>query len=321
MLCLLLITGLLCQITPTMSKPVPADKPAGSASLLYLLGPRDSVTVKVLDLDEIGTIPYAVDLNGQINLPLVGLVQASGLTVDQLQADLTRRLKDYLLSPRVTVAIAEFRSQPVSVLGAVTSPGVHQLQGQKRLFEVISEAGGLKPEAGNLIKITRDRIFGDVPLPGATTDPTGTFSVGQVNIRSIMEAENPNENIVVKPNDVISVPKAELIYVIGDVKKPGGFPLTERPSISVLEALSLAEGLQQTAAGKGARILRAAPGSVTRTETPLDVKKILTGQDNDISLLPNDILFVPSSSAKTLSARAIEAMIQVGTGIAIYSHF
>jgi polysaccharide biosynthesis/export protein len=123
------------------------------------------------------------------------------------------------------------------------------------------------------------------------------------------------------PFDVITVPKADLIYVIGDVKKPGGFPLSERPTLSLLEALALAEGLERTAGPKNAKILRASTASAPRSEMPIDIKKILSGQSSDVQLLPNDILFIPNSAAKSASARAIEAMIQVGTGVMIYSRF
>ena len=147
----------------------------------------------------------------------------------------------------VTVSVFEFRSQPVSVLGAVNTPGVHQIRGRKTLFEVISEAGGLKNEAGNSIKITRRKEFGAIPLPGAGADPSGEFSVAEVSVKSVMEARNPQENIQIQPNDVISVPKAELVYVIGAVKRAGGFILSEREQISVLQALSMAEGLDRVA--------------------------------------------------------------------------
>ena len=186
----------------------------------------------------------------------------AGLSVEQLEAALTARLKEYLQDPVVTVSVSEFRSQPVSVLGAVNNPGVHQIRGRKTLFEVISEAGGLKNEAGNAIKITRRKEFGPIPLAGAAADPSGEFTVAEISVKSVMEARNPQENIQVQPNDVISVPRAELVYVIGAVKRAGGFVLSEREQISVLQALSMAEGLDRVASAPNARILRAAGGGV-----------------------------------------------------------
>ena len=107
----------------------------------YVLGPDDQVVIHVLDSDEIGDSPFRIDMRGYINVPLAGRLQAAGLTVDQLEAALAARLKEYLQTPVVTVSVSEFRSQLVSVLGAVNTPGVHQIRGRKTLFEVISEAG------------------------------------------------------------------------------------------------------------------------------------------------------------------------------------
>jgi len=294
---------------------------AGESTGPYILGPEDTLSIRVIDEEEIGVAPYPIDLRGDIKLPIVGSVHAAGLTISQLQTDLTRRFQEYIRAPDITISVAEFRSQPISVLGAVTNPGIHQMRGRKTLFEVISEAGGLKAEAGNVIKVTRRKDFGVVPLPGATTDPSNQFSIGEVSIRSVMQAQNPAQNITIKPYDVVTVPKADLIYVIGEVKKPGGFPLSEKSNISVLEALSLAEGLDHNAGAKNAKILRAAAGSLTRSEIPVDLKRIFSGQLHDMPMQPNDILFIPNNLAKSASTRAIEAMIQIGTGVAIYSKF
>jgi polysaccharide export outer membrane protein len=284
----------------------------------YTLGPDDQIIVRALDLEEIKDQPVRIDMNGNINLPLVGRVHAAGLTVEQLERQLVKLLKAYLQDPTVTVAVNEFRSQPVSVLGAVNKPGVHQLQGRKTLFEVLSLAEGLRNDAGNTIKITRRKEWGGLPLSTAKDDPTGQFSVADVNVKSAMEGRSPQENILIMPYDVISVPRAELVYVIGSVRRAGGFVLNEREAISVLQALSLAEGLERTAAPQNARILRPAPDPSKRTEIPVDVKKILAGKSNDVPLQANDILFVPNSVAKSAALRTFEAAVQIGTGVVIY---
>ena len=284
----------------------------------YVLGPQDTLTVRVVDMDELGDDPYPIDLAGMLTLPRIGSVHAAGLTAEQLQQVLTKKFKDYLQNPVVTVRVTEFHSQPVSILGAVETPGVHQIRGNKTLFEVISEAGGLKDDAGNKITITRQMVNGPLPLANAQTDPSGRYSIADLNIRSVMSARNPQENIPVKPYDVITVPKADLIYVIGAVKRPGGFPLQERANMTVLEALSLSQGLDHAAASKRAKILRTDDVTHARLEIPIDVQKILDGKGNDQPLLSNDILFIPTSAAKQASLRAIEALVQTGTGIAIY---
>lgn len=285
---------------------------------LYILGPDDQVTIHVLDMDEIGAAPYRIDLRGNLNLPVVGRVQAGGLTVEQFEAEITRGLKSYLKEPTVTVFVTEFRSQPVSVLGAVQTPGVLQIHGKKTLFEVLSAAGGLKPDAGNTINLTRRKEAGPIPLPTARLDGTGEFYVAELKVKSVMEATNPQENIVIVPNDVISVPKGDLVYVIGAVNRSGGFILNEKENISVLEALSLAEGLGRGSAPGSAKILRPSADRAARTEIPVDLKKILAGKSPDVPLAANDILFVPTSAPKNAALRGVEAAISIGTGLAIY---
>jgi polysaccharide export outer membrane protein len=291
---------------------------AAQAPSSYILGPDDQITVRALDVEEISEKPVRVDMRGFISLPLIGRLRAAGLTAEQLESEIAARLRKYLTAPDVSVAVTEFRSQPVSVLGAVGNPGVLQLQGRKSLFEILSMAGGLKPEAGNTINITRQKQWGPIPLKSAKPDPTGQFTVAEVSVRSVMDAKNPEENIQILPNDVISVPKADIVYVIGSVRRAGGFPLNERETITVLQALSLAEGLERTAAPKSAKILRMTPGNSARTELPVNLKKILAGESSDVPLQADDILFVPNSAAKSASLRTVEAAIQITTGIIIW---
>ena len=291
--------------------------PEAKATSTYLLGPGDLVEVNALDLEELAERKARVDLKGDINLPSAGRVHAAGLTVEQLEASITTRLKRVLQDPTVTVSIEEYRSQPVSVMGAVGTPGVLQLQGRKTLFEVLSLAGGLKSEAGNLIVITRKKESGKIPLPNAIEDSSG-FSVASLSVKSIMAGKNPQDNILIEPNDVISVPRAELVYVIGAVRKPGGYVLNERESISVLQALSLAEGLDRAASGRTAKILRSNDATPQRLEIAVNVKTILEGKETDVSLRANDILFIPTSAVKNVTIRAAEAALQIGTGLAIY---
>jgi polysaccharide biosynthesis/export protein len=292
----------------------PTSRPADN----YILGPRDSLSIRIEHMDELGNKPYPIDLQGYLNLPRIGRVRAAGSTLDQLQEELIKRAKEYLQDPVVSIAIAEFRSQPITVLGAVKNPGVHQVQGNKTLYEVISESGGLRDDAGNIIKITRRIDAGPLPLPNAKTDSSGHFIIAQLDIRSVMAAKDPLDNIPIKADDVITVPKADLIYVIGCVKRPGGFPLQERASMSVLEALSLAAGLDHPAATSKSKILRTDEATHARVEIPIDVKKILAGQASDIPLLPNDILFIPTSTGKLAALRTVDTLIQTGTGVVIY---
>jgi polysaccharide biosynthesis/export protein len=286
----------------------------------YTLGAGDQIVVRVPDLEEFDnkdSKPVPIDLRGGITLPVVGRIQAGGLTTEQVQADIAARLKRVLVKPDVSVYLVEMRSQPVSVLGQVQTPGVHQLQGQKNLFEVLSLAGGLKQEAGNVINITRRLEWGPIPLPGAANDSTSQYSVASVQVKSVMSASNPAENILIKPNDVISVPKADTIYVMGAVKKPGAYVLGEHRTLSALQVLALAEGLEKIAATKNAKIMRVVPGSNDRAEIPVDLQTILSGKMPDVPLTADDIFFIPTSKAKAAGYRTLEALAQGGS-LAIY---
>lgn len=307
----MLLLAALAAVPQTPVAPAPVARN-------YVLGPEDQITIRVLDAEEIDNKAVRVDFSGFIRLPMVGRIKAGGLSVDQLETELVRELKKYIREPQVAVSITEFRSQPVSVLGAVRNPGVHQVQGRKTLMEMIALAGGIDPEAGHSIKITRRKEFGPIPLKSAAVDETGEYTVADVNLGSILEARNPAENIEIKPNDVISVPRGQLVYVMGQVKMPGGFVLRQRETLSALQALALAQGLDASAKPQDARILRTVEGAAQRTEIFVDLRKILQGKSGDVPLLPNDVLFIPNNVPKSAMLRGLESAIQIGTGVAIY---
>jgi polysaccharide export outer membrane protein len=133
-----------------------------------------------------------------------------------------------------------------------------------------------------------------------------------------MSARSPEENILIQPHDVISVPRGELVYVIGEVVKAGGFVLEDRKAFSVLQALSMAGGLSHEAAPQNARILREAESGAKRTEIPINIREILSGKAQDVALNSEDILFIPNSVPKKAAIRALETAIQTMSGVAIF---
>ena len=298
---------------PLIALLAAAQSPVAPA---YVLGPDDQVVVQVLDLEEIkGDHPILVDMQGNIRLPIVGRLHVAGLTVEQIEAALRQRLSAVLKDPEVTVLIAGFRSHPVSVLGSVRTPGVVQIVGKKSLSEVLSMAGGANPDAGNSIVITRRKEVGPLPLPQSKLDDSQQFYVAQVNLKSLVEASNPGENIPIESGDVISVPKGEMIYVLGAVPKAGGYVLNERETITVLQAISMAGGLDRFANQKSISILRPKPGVTDRQQILVDVKAMLAGKGKDVPLLANDVLFVPISGRKAATVRTIETAIGMGSSI------
>ena len=296
----------------------PSSSPTPTSTEKYVLGPDDQITVRALEVEEIDGKTARVDLQGYIDLPLIGKIRAAGLSVDAVETELSNRLRKYVRDPQVSVTVSEYHSQPVSVLGAVNTPGVYNLTGPSTLEQVLSRAGGLRSDAGNTISITRRQALGPIPLTSAKSDTTGEFSTAQVNVKSLLEGRNPQDNITVMPTDIISVPRAELVYVVGAVHKPGGFVLNERESMTVLQALSMSEGLERTSAAKSARIIRSSTSS-QRTEIPVNLSSILSGKSPDVPLLANDILFVPNSAGKSAALRALEAALQAGTFASSYA--
>lgn len=312
-----IITLMMLLLTCSLS----AESSGEAAQTGYILGPGDQLSVLDTDLEELGGKSFRIDMAGDLNLPLAGRVHAAGLTVEQLEAEVDKKVARYLKEPNVVVGITEYRSQPVSVLGAVTSPGVHQLEGQKTLYEVLALAGGLRSDAGSSVLITRSMKWGKIPLASAKVDPSGKFSVASVSAASIENASDPTQNVIICPNDVISVSRADLVYAVGSVNRPGGFPMGQTDGLSAIQVVSLAQGLQRTAAADKAKILRVVPNSSERTQIAVNLKQLMAGKGSDVLLQPNDILFVPNSGAKSASARSVDALVTVATGLAVYGRF
>lgn len=286
------------------------------AAEVYTLGPNDQVVIRALDIEEFPRDPIRIDGRGEIRLPLLGRIRAGGKTVDQLEAEIALALRAYLFDPQVTVSVSEFRSRPVSIFGAVGRPGVLQLRGPKTLWEVLSDAGGLKADAGNTIRITRRLEYGAIPLSGAHVDETGKYSVADVDVQSVMDMTNPDENIQLLDNDVVSVSRADIVYVVGHVHRAGGF--VTNGTISLLEALALAGGFQPHAAPSKARVLRVQDGGGSRRQIPVDLKRALRGESEDIRLQPQDILFVPNDAWKDFGIRLATTAAAAATGAGIY---
>jgi polysaccharide export outer membrane protein len=305
---------------PTPGSPTPTSKPAAPRVPNYVLGPDDVIAIKALNAEEIDNPSVRIDPRGQISLPMVGRLTAGGLSVEALENELAGRLKTYVRQPTVAVTVVEYRSQPVSVIGAVAQTGVHQLEGRKTLIEMLAKAGGLRPDAGNIVKITRRVEWGPIPLSTAVTDPTESFSIAEVSLNDIIQGSKPEENIPILPNDIISVPRANLVYVIGEVKKPGGFVLQERRNVSGLHALAMAEGLTDLAAAGKAMIIRQTK-SGERIEIAANLKAILSGQQRDVEMLPEDILFVPTNQAKSIVKTTVQTAISAATSAFIYQGF
>jgi polysaccharide export outer membrane protein len=295
-----------------------ASAPASEAPIIRTLGPHDEITVRVAGSDEVSNTPVRIGPDGYINIPFAGRFLAAGSTVEELEIKIAAGLARYVREPRVSVSIDRVQSRPVTVLGAVHSPGVLQLDAQKTLLEVLSLAGGIRDDSGYQIKIVRRQEIGPLDLPGAAPDETGRFQVAEVALDALMEAEHPEYNILVQPHDVITVPRARMVFVIGEVTRSGGFALSERESVSVLQALALAGGLGHSPALKRVKILRPIDDAPGKQEIALDLKSIMAGTAADVELQQDDILFVPKSGANAAAKAAARAAVSIGSGITIW---
>jgi polysaccharide export outer membrane protein len=224
-----------------------------------VIGPDDGIAITAADAEELNKT-WRVNSSGDLNLPMLGQIHAAGLTVEQLENDLTEKLKSFIRDPHVTVYISEFRSQPVTVEGAVAKPGTLQTEGSKTLLGVVMMAGGPNA-AGPTVTLTRETKYGSIPLPDAKTDPQGHYSTVELKLKDVLNASTPAANLMVRAHDVVAVStKQRLIYIIGQVNKPGAVELDTQESISVMQVLAAAGGLTNVAARETRRscILRRA---------------------------------------------------------------
>jgi polysaccharide export outer membrane protein len=298
-------------------QPRIAEK-SGTATGLRL-GPGDHLNIWVRDATEINGRSYRIEDDGQVRVPMVGLVPAGGLTTAELEQTLLKRLTSIIIDPDVTVSVAELRTRPVTVVGSVKQPGTVQLRDRITLLQAISAAGGVSNDAGNTVRMTRKKEYGPIPLTTAIETEDGEFSTVEADLGGILNGTSPAANVIVQPNDVINVLQAPVIYVMGEVKRSGGLALSRKDSeISVLQALAMAEGMTPTAAGKKALILRPSPGAV-REAVAIDLKALLAGKVEDLRLRPNDILFVPDnrSTAKTVALQAAQVAASIAVGVSI----
>jgi len=235
-------------------------------------------------------------------LPLIGEVPVAGLTAAQAGDAVRDRLEKggFVKHPSVTVFVKEYATQGVSVLGEVEKPGVYPVLGARRLYDLISAAQGLTQKAGKTVTITHR----DDPAHPSTS----TISADP--------AQSMGSNVEVFPGDTIVVSKAGVVYVVGDVGRPGGFIMDKNENLTVLQALALAEGAKNTAALSRAKVIRR-EGS-THVEIPVAVQKIMQAKAPDLTLQAEDILFVPSSLGKSAARRGMEAALQTAIGVAIY---
>jgi polysaccharide export outer membrane protein len=292
---LFLLAAILLQLSPALL----AQDSAPPTPKLYI-GPGDLLVVSMFNAPEIYQTVRVDDL-GDASLPLIGKVHLAGLTTTAGEALIaqTYQAKNFFLHPEVSVFISEYSTQGTSVLGEVLRPGVYPVLGTRSLLDIISAAGGTTPTASNDITVQRH---------------------ADGSILTVKLSKNSRESLAadveILPGDKIIVGRAGIVYVIGNVNRPGGFVMQNEGTISLLQAIAMAEGSTSTAALDHAKLIRKTPEGYVEILAPL--QKILNGQAPDREMQAEDILYVPNSIGKTIFYRGLPSIAQSAVSAATY---
>ena len=284
--------------------PVPAISSAEKTSAAQpnpaslVLGPGDELEVSVYGAPDLSG-RTRVSSDGNISIPLIGYIRVAGLSSSEAEATIEAQLRknNNLNDPHVSVYAKEYTSSGVSVAGEVNKPGFYSVLGPHRLFDVLQAAGGPNDRAANKVVISRRD----------QTDPI-TLSISKD------PAEMASSNIELRPGDTIVVPRAGIVYVLGEVTRPGGYVLNSTGGVTVLQVVAVAGGTTHLASAGKTRLLHRTDNGFQ--EQQIDVKKLLRGKIHDIAVQDQDILFVPTSGIK--SAMNASALVATATTVAIY---
>jgi polysaccharide export outer membrane protein len=267
-------------------------------SSALVLGPGDELEVTVYGAPDLSG-HTRVSAEGNISMPLIGYVRVAGLSSSEAEATIEAQLRknNVVNDPQVSVYAKEYTSSGISVAGEVAKPGFYSALGPHRLFDVLQAAGGPTDRAASRVVLTHRDQADSTTLP-ISKNP----------------AEMAASNIVLQPGDTVVVPKAGIVYVLGEVTRPGGYVLNSTGGITVLQVVAVAGGPTHVASAGKTRLLR-------RTETGfqeqrVDVKKLLRGKASDVAVRDEDILFIPSSAIKT--AMNAGALLGTAATAAIY---
>jgi polysaccharide export outer membrane protein len=289
------------------------------------LGAGDLIHVEVFDVPELSR-DVRISISGEIGFPLIHeRVRAAGLTPFQLEDKIQGLLiQNGLVShPQVSVFVKDQVSQPITMIGAVAHPMTYQALRPTTLLELLANAGGITDTAGTVILINRPTLQKEAVKP--TSDTTNGSSVfeGQtitVRLQDLLSAGNTAFNIFVYGGDVVNVPPAGMVYVLGrGITQPGGYILQSRgEQVTVLKAVALARGLASFSKPDHSVIYRVNPKTGQREAIPVHIKQIEKNKSEDVALKSNDVLYVPDNLGLKVAAAATQAAISIGTGILVY---
>lgn len=299
----------------TLARAKPTNTPIGAGDLLH---------IDVFDVPELSRDVRVSD-TGDISYPLIpGKIEAAGLNPFQLEDKLEQSLiENGLVShPQVSVFVKEQTSQPITVVGAVGHDMIYQAMRPTTLLEVLTAAGGISDDAGSVVIVTRPTNTDTVRLQPASDGNSSSADqqIITIKLQDLLESGDEAYNIPVYGGDIVSVPRAGIVYVLGaGIVQPGGYVLQSHGSqVTVLKVLALAHGLTGFAKADSAVIIRNDLVTGRRQEIPVHIKEIEKRKIDDVALKSNDILYIPDSAGKRILARGTESAIGIGTSVAVY---
>jgi polysaccharide export outer membrane protein len=287
------------QAAPT-SAHMQISSPASSTPTDMLIGPGDEGDLKVYGVPELNT-HFRVESSGDVFLPLIGKFHMAGLSADAAQAQLDEKYESggFLHNPHINIYIKEYTTQGISVLGEVRNPGIYSALNARRLYDLFLIAGGLTDRAGKTVTITHAK---EPDKPVAVT-LEGGMAANQANVE-------------IQPGDTINVARAGMVYVIGEVNRPGAYVMETTQTPSLLQMLAAAAGPTRTADLGRTRVLRRTPKGLESKD--VDLKKITQAKAKDVEVQADDIVFVPSSRTKGALERGSGSILTMLTNLAIY---
>ena len=271
------------------------------------IGPNDLIGLTVHNEPDF-TRTVRVGADGDIRLPMLrNHIHAAGLNPDELETVIAKALTDeeVVMDPIVTVSVVEYRSRPISVSGAVKRPVTFQASGNVTLLDAIAQAEGLADNAGAEILVSKK---------SSATNGDPTMLVKRIPVHGLIDGEDPALNLTLEGGEDIRVPEAGRVFVLGRVKKPGSFFITDGSESSVMKALALSEGLDTFPSNK-AYIYRVEGGTGGRNEIPIELKKMLARKSPDIPLMANDILYIPDATGARASLKVLETSVGIAAGL------
>jgi polysaccharide export outer membrane protein len=279
---------------------VQMSSPSSSTPIDMLIGPGDEGEMKVYGIPELST-HFRVESSGDTFLPLIGKFHMAGLSADAAQAQIDEKYESggFLRNPHVNIVIKEYMTQGISVLGEVNHPGIYSALNARRLYDLFLIAGGLTARAGKTVTITHSKEP-DKPV--------------EVTLASGLAANQAN--VEIQPGDTINVSRAGMVYVIGEVTRPGEFVMETTQTPSLLQILAAAAGPTHMADLSHARVIRRTPKGLESKD--VDLKKIMQAKAGDLEVQAGDIVFVPSSRTKGLMPGGAGGIVSMLANLAIY---